>query len=87
MRRKIREKNKNMLVFKHEAINEESIDLGAEGSDEGPLCCKCSRSGCIKAYCECFARGRYCSDFCKCINCKNRENVQSTKSKKIFNLF
>lgn len=70
-----------MLVFKHEAISQEGIDLGAEGSEEGPLCCKCSRSGCIKAYCECFARGRYCSDFCKCVNCRNRENLQSTKSK------
>lgn len=69
------------MVFKHEAIYAENIDFGSNGGEDIPLSCKCSRSECIKAYCECFARGRYCSDFCKCINCKNRLEFESTKSK------
>ncbi|KAK9517255.1 hypothetical protein VZT92_025140 [Zoarces viviparus] len=43
----------------------------------GPLCelksrkpCRCSRSQCLKLYCECFANGMMCSN-CDCSNCHN----------------
>lgn len=37
--------------------------------------CNCSKTGCIKKYCECFNAGTGCSRLCKCSNCKN-ENIE-----------
>ena len=33
--------------------------------------CKCSSSGCTKKYCECFRKGVFCMESCRCVNCKN----------------
>ena len=33
--------------------------------------CKCSKSGCVKKYCECFRKGVQCSIFCECVGCMN----------------
>ena len=36
-----------------------------------PSKCNCSKSKCLKLYCECFARGIHCSEECLCTNCCN----------------
>lgn len=33
--------------------------------------CRCSRSRCLKRYCECFQAGILCSDQCRCTGCRN----------------
>lgn len=33
--------------------------------------CNCSKTNCLKEYCECFKAGTGCSRLCKCRNCKN----------------
>lgn len=33
--------------------------------------CGCSRTKCLKLYCECFRNNKFCVD-CKCRNCKNK---------------
>jgi len=35
--------------------------------------CHCTKTGCIKEYCECFKIGTGCSRLCKCINCQNKK--------------
>jgi len=35
------------------------------------LGCLCAKSKCLKLYCACFAKGKYCGDACKCSGCHN----------------
>lgn len=37
--------------------------------------CNCSKTGCVKKYCECYNAGTGCSRLCRCSNCKN-ENIE-----------
>lgn len=37
--------------------------------------CACKRSFCLKRYCECYQAGILCSDNCKCVDCKNFQNM------------
>lgn len=39
-------------------------------------CCNCSKSHCVKLYCECFSANR----FCKGCNCKECFNIESKKT-------
>ena len=38
---------------------------------KGKLCCSCTKTKCIKKYCECFANNKLCID-CHCQNCMNK---------------
>lgn len=41
--------------------------------DAGGPKCSCSKSKCLKLYCECFARGVHCGPECSCNCCCNLE--------------
>jgi hypothetical protein len=36
--------------------------------------CTCSKTKCIKKYCECLSNNQYCFN-CNCIDCKNKPNL------------
>lgn len=45
--------------------------------------CNCTKSECLKKYCECYQSGVVCCETCKCINCRNREDVHPGKKREI----
>lgn len=38
---------------------------------------RCPPGGCLKKYCECFQGGIYCSEICKCHDCRNYEGSEA----------
>ena len=44
------------------------------GSSLAVIHCNCSRTQCLKLYCECFARGQLCNSRCRCEKCCNNEH-------------
>lgn len=44
--------------------------------------CNCTRSQCLKLYCDCFANGEFCSN-CNCINCFNNLDHEENRQKAI----
>lgn len=44
--------------------------------------CNCTKSMCLKLYCECFANGHFCEG-CNCVNCHNNLEYDQDRSKAI----
>jgi len=41
--------------------------------------CNCSKSNCLKKYCECYKAGLKCSKICRCKICENMENKEENE--------
>ena len=39
------------------------------------IICNCTKSNCLKKYCECFKMGKECGNLCRCIGCLNKLNM------------
>ena len=45
--------------------------------------CNCKNSGCLKRYCECFSRMKYCDGNCQCKNCLNNIKYEKERAEAI----
>ncbi|MCQ2820763.1 MAG: TCR domain-containing protein [archaeon] len=52
----------------HTALANENPKMGSKSN----MRCTCTKSKCLKLYCECFARGKKCEG-CFCVDCMNTE--------------
>ncbi|XP_067932172.1 protein lin-54 homolog [Watersipora subatra] len=52
----------------------------SDGSQRKP--CNCTKSHCLKLYCDCFAKGEFCSN-CNCVNCANILSKEDQRQKAI----
>ena len=63
-----------------------SIDLDDDQSMSNVkkgMSCNCKNSGCLKRYCECFSRMKYCDENCQCKNCFNVVQHEQERSNAI----
>ena len=61
-----------------------SIDLDDDinnsiGGNKKLNTCNCKNSGCLKRYCECFSKMKFCDVNCQCKNCLN--NIKNEKER------
>lgn len=59
---------RNPFAFKSKEATEEQQRLHQRG-------CNCKRSGCLKNYCECYEAKISCSANCRCLGCKNVDDI------------
>ena len=65
-----------------------SIDLddditNANMANKKLMGCNCKNSGCLKRYCECFSRMKYCDGNCQCKNCLNNIKYEKERAEAI----
>ena len=76
--------NFNNLINKDKEKKTEPKNLLFTHHNYGYKCC-CTKTQCLRKYCECFNQGRYCVD-CDCKNCLNQlPKYSSTNIKNIPN--
>lgn len=69
------QKNPNAFKSKYKRHMHKDTVLHVRG-------CNCSKTGCVKEYCECFKIGTGCSRLCRCVNCQNKKiELQSDEVK------
>ncbi|GFO39394.1 Lin-54-like protein, partial [Plakobranchus ocellatus] len=62
------------------AITQYTLSRNAPPQNGKP--CNCTKSQCLKLYCDCFANGEFCQN-CNCTNCANNLEHEEERSKAI----
>ena len=72
----------NQLNYSKNSENQDKINNFSYQKEK--LCCNCTKTKCIKKYCECFANNRFCNN-CNCQDCMNKIDYLDNNNMKATN--
>ncbi len=73
-------RNFNSLLNDHNNDKQTIKDTFTILSDNTkPIFCTCTKSNCIKNYCDCYKANKQCTSKCRCLDCKNNCFILSKK--------
>lgn len=76
--------NANSESGKKRSINEnDTVPTTNNNNNPTNTTCKCSKSRCIKLYCDCFHGGNLCNSLCNCTDCKNTTEFREEREWKM----
>ena len=64
------ENNNKFNFFQSKKVITSEVKETDNNNSTDKTCCYCTKTKCIKKYCECFSNNRYCKN-CHCANCLN----------------
>ena len=68
----------NINFFKQNSKIEEKLDNN-NTFQKDKFCCSCTKTKCVKKYCECYANKKFCKE-CKCQDCLNKFDLNNHSS-------
>ena len=71
--------NHDQFICKKMSMDIDDDVTNSNASNKKYMGCNCKNSGCLKRYCECFSRMKYCDNNCQCKNCFN--NIKYEKER------
>lgn len=74
------DQSNQIIAIASTSTNTSIVQAGSSNRPRKP--CNCTRSQCLKLYCDCFANGEFCSN-CNCINCFNNLDHEENRQKAI----
>ena len=75
--------NHDQFVCKKMSMDMEDDITNSNASSKKYMGCNCKNSGCLKRYCECFSRMKYCDNNCQCKNCLNNIKFEKERTEAI----
>jgi hypothetical protein len=58
-------------------LQKNMINVLENENETNKTICTCTKSNCIKKYCECYKQGKKCNKKCRCINCINKDPINN----------
>ena len=75
--------NHEQFVCKKMSMDIDDDITNSNGTNKKYMGCNCKNSGCLKRYCECFSRMKYCDSNCQCKNCLNNIKFEKERTEAI----
>ena len=75
--------NHEQFICKKMSMDIDDDITNPSASNKKYMGCNCKNSGCLKRYCECFSRMKYCDNNCQCKNCLNNIKYENERTEAI----